>query len=68
MVTATAKRRIVALEDAHGEDKCPACGFGRNEHPPWKVRIVGSGDPREPDRWCPECGGKLIHNMTWRWE
>ena len=67
MVTASAKRRVAALEDAHGGNKCPGCGFGRNEKPPWRINFVRHGASREPDRWCGECGRKLVHNVNMRW-
>jgi hypothetical protein len=64
---ATIERRVAALEASTGAgDKCPGCGFGRDERPPWTVRLVGRGED-EPERWCEECGRKLAHNVNLHW-
>jgi hypothetical protein len=65
---ATVQRRLAALEAGHGGNKCPECGFGRNESPPWEVQIARPGEPTESDRWCGECGRKLLHNVNLRWD
>ncbi len=69
MPQATIERRVAALEaSVGGGRKCPECGFGRDEKPPRRVRIVSPGEPREPDTWCGECGRQLIHNVSLRWD
>ena len=66
-MTTTIERRVAALEASTGvEEKCPGCGFGRDESPPWRVHIVGRGEG-EPDKWCGECGRKLLHNGNLHW-
>ena len=64
---ATIERRVVALETSAGAgDKCPECGVGRYEKPPWKIYPVRHGEGK-PDRWCQTCGRKLVHNVNLSW-
>jgi len=64
----TLERRVRALESEAGAgDKCPGCGFGLSEKPPWKVHILSTNEQGEPDRWCEECGRKLLHNVNLHW-
>jgi hypothetical protein len=66
-VATAIERRVAALEASAGAaDKCPACGFGQGDSPHWTVRVVGPAEA-EPDRWCEECGRKLLHNVTLHW-
>jgi hypothetical protein len=68
MVATTVERRVAALEASAGaRDKCPGCGIGRDDKPPWRVRLVSEAEGKEPDRWCEECGRKLLHNVNLHW-
>jgi len=63
------EKRLKHLESVTGTgDKCPECGFAPSETPPWSVHIMRHDEPTELDRWCGECGCKLVHNVKLRWD